>query len=215
MSWCRDENSEERWTVQLSDGHSAALMSVESSLLFLILFTHTERTPLYKRQHRLLTSSERYPPSILCGFSPPVGSHQQPTRDSQWNDPHDDEKQGGDPLRGQPRGDAGPVSSVDCLTLAHQAHSERSWGRCKKWGRVSGFAFGGDIPYQHPFSLNSYFSLWESSKHLIPLSPFFSIPLECISNSNAWLKHYLKNYIKSELKPHKAVKRQLTESVIH
>lgn len=45
-----------------------------------------------------------------------MGSHQQATCDSQGNDPHDDEEEGGDPLWGKPRGDAGPVSSMDCLT---------------------------------------------------------------------------------------------------
>lgn len=55
-----------------------------------------------------------------------MGSHQQTTCDSQGNDSHDDKKQGGDPFWGKPRRDAGPVSSMDCLTLPHQAHSECS-----------------------------------------------------------------------------------------
>lgn len=67
----------------------------------------------------LLTSSEGYPSSILCSFSSPVGSHQQTTCDSQGNDSHDDKKQGGDPLWGKPGRDAGPVASMDCLTLPH------------------------------------------------------------------------------------------------
>ena len=37
-------------------------------------------------------------------------------------------KQCGDPLWGKPRWDACPVSSMDCLTLSHKAHSECSRG---------------------------------------------------------------------------------------
>lgn len=97
-------------------------------------------------KHGLLTSSERYPSSILGSFSPPVGGHQQTTCDSQRNDSHDDKKQCGDPLRGQPRGDARPVSSVDCLTLSHQAHSERSWGDAKGGDSLVAVPYPGGPP---------------------------------------------------------------------
>lgn len=43
--------------------------------------------------------------------------HEQSTGDSEGDDAHDDEEKGGDPLRGQPWWDAGPVSSVDGLAL--------------------------------------------------------------------------------------------------
>lgn len=127
----------------LADGRSRVALSGERGVLTAAPWASSwqyQRARLLGEfsKHRLLTSSERYPSSIFGGFSSPVGSHQQTTCDSQRNDSHDDKKQCGDPLWGQPRGDARPVSSVDCLTLSHQAHSERSWGRCKRWEQFSG-----------------------------------------------------------------------------
>lgn len=117
-------------------------------------------------EHRLLTSSEGYPSSIFCSFSSPVGSHQQTTCDSQWNDSHDDKKQCGDPLWGKPRWDARPVSSMDCLTLSHKAHSECSWGDAKRWEHLSGFVIPGNIPHQHP--LSHLISVWIAQAFISP-----------------------------------------------
>lgn len=76
-----------------------------------------------------LTAGEGDPTGVLGGFPAPVRRHQESAGDGERNDAHDDEEQRGDPLRRQPRRDAGPVSSVDGLTLPHQAHRERT---CKR-----------------------------------------------------------------------------------
>ena len=66
---------------------------------------------------RSLTASEGNPAGVFGGFSAPVWCHQQPTGDREGDDAHYDEEKCGDPLWGQPRWDAGPVSAVDGLTL--------------------------------------------------------------------------------------------------
>lgn len=66
-----------------------------------------------------LTASEGDPAGVLGGFPAPVRRHQESAGDGERDDAHDDEEQRGDPLWGQPRRDAGPVSSVDGLTLPH------------------------------------------------------------------------------------------------
>lgn len=53
--------------------------------------------------------------------------HQQATGDREGDDAHDDKEERGDPLRGESRGDAGSISSVNGLTLTHQPHGKSSW----------------------------------------------------------------------------------------
>lgn len=55
-------------------------------------------------------------------------SHQESAGDREGNDAHYDEEERGDPLGGQPRRNAGPVPSVDGLTLPDQADCE---GTCR------------------------------------------------------------------------------------
>lgn len=54
--------------------------------------------------------------------------HQESTGDRQGDDSHDDEEERGDPLGGQPRRNAGAVSSVDGLTLPDQPHRQGACG---------------------------------------------------------------------------------------
>lgn len=76
-----------------------------------------------------LTASKGDPSSVFGGFSAPVWCHEQSTGDCEGDDAHDDEEQCGDPLRGQPGGDTGPVSPVDGLTLPDQTDCE---GTCRE-----------------------------------------------------------------------------------
>lgn len=62
-------------------------------------------------------AGEGDPAGVFGGFSAPVRRHQQSAGDCEGDDAHDDEEKRGDPLRGQSRRDAGPVSSVDGLAL--------------------------------------------------------------------------------------------------
>lgn len=158
MSWSCGENSEELmglcrvYMMATASGALWWLWSLYDWFLISSLKYQCARLLDKFSKHRLLTSSECYPSSIFCSFSPPVGSYQQTTCDSQWNDSHDDKKQCGDPLWGKPRWDARPVSSMDCLTLSHKAHSECSWEDAKGGSILVGLAFPRNIPHQYPFS---------------------------------------------------------------
>lgn len=160
MSWSRGKSFEEMMglcRVYLTAIHKWCSLMIMKSLLLILDYLHKNTSVggclLDKfSKHRLLTSSECYPSSIFCSFSSPVGSHQQTTCDSQWNDSQDDKKQCGDPLRGKPGRDARPVSSMDCLTLSHEAHSECSWGDANGGNTLVGLACPGNIPHHHPFS---------------------------------------------------------------
>lgn len=145
-------------------------------------------------KHRLLTSSKCYPSSIFCSFSSPMGSHQQAACNSQWNDSHDDKKQCGDPLWRKPRWDACPVSSMDCLTLSHKAHSECSCGEAKVGNILVGLAYPGNIPYQYSFSPSVLFlCVWVIQA--LNSTESYSSALCCSSQcSNTWLN------LQSELK---------------
>lgn len=76
-----------------------------------------------------LTAGKGDPAGVFGGLPAPVGSHQESTGDREGDDAHDDEEQCGDPLGRQPRGDTGPVSSMDGLTLPDQPDGE---GTCEK-----------------------------------------------------------------------------------
>lgn len=56
-----------------------------------------------------------------------MGRYKQSTGDCEGYDAHDDEKERSDPLRGQPRRDTGPLSSVYGLTLPDKADCEGTW----------------------------------------------------------------------------------------
>lgn len=82
---------------------------------------------LFKPRERLvLTAGKCDPSGVLGSFPAPVRRHQESAGDGERNDAHDDEEQRGDPLWWQPWRDAGSVSSVNGLTLPHQAHRERT-----------------------------------------------------------------------------------------
>ena len=78
------------------------------------------------------------PAGVTGGFAAPARHHHQTTGDAEGNDAQDDEEQRGDPLRGQLRRGAVPVSAVDGLALPEQAHSQGAWiERGRRWPRWS------------------------------------------------------------------------------
>ena len=72
----------------------------------------------------VLTPSEGDPAGVLGGLPAPVWGHQQPAGDCEGDDAHDDEEERGDPLRWEPRRDAGAVAAVDRLALPHQPYRQ-------------------------------------------------------------------------------------------
>lgn len=82
------------------------------------------------------TPCESDPSGVSGGLSVPVRHHQETAGDGEGDDAQYDEEQRGDPLRGQLRGDAGPVPTVDGLTLPDQTHSQGAWKETRD-GRVS------------------------------------------------------------------------------
>lgn len=73
------------------------------------------------------TPCEGDPSGVAGGLAAPARHHQQTARDGEGDDAQDDEEERGDPLWGQLRGDAGPVSAVDGLALPDQTHCQRAW----------------------------------------------------------------------------------------
>lgn len=73
------------------------------------------------------TPCEGDPSGVSGGLAVPVRHHQQTTGDGEGDDAKDDEEERGDPLRGQLRGDAAPVSAVNSLALPDQSHGKRAW----------------------------------------------------------------------------------------
>lgn len=73
------------------------------------------------------TPHEGDPACIAGGLAAPARQHHQTTGEAEGNDAQDDEEQRGDPLRGQLREGAVPLSAVDGLALPEQAHSQRAW----------------------------------------------------------------------------------------
>lgn len=86
---------------------------------------------------RTLTPCEGDPPRQSGRLAPPAGHHQEAAGDGEGDDAQDDEEEREDPLRGQPRGDAGPVPAVDDLALLDQTHSQGAWMETGGKGRGS------------------------------------------------------------------------------
>lgn len=78
------------------------------------------------------------PSGVSGSLAAPAWHHQQTTGDGEGDDSQDDEEERGDPLWGQLRGDAGPVSAVDGLALPDQAHSQGACLSLLHWSIMDG-----------------------------------------------------------------------------
>lgn len=89
---------------------------------------HLGRGLWFRARAAPLTAGKGDPAGVFGGLPAPVWSHQESTGDREGDDTHDDEEECGDPLGGQPRGNTGPVSSMDGLTLPNQPDCEGACG---------------------------------------------------------------------------------------
>lgn len=78
------------------------------------------------------TPQEGHPACVTGGLAAPARHHHQATGDGEGDDAQDDEEQRRDPLRRQLRGGTVPVSAVDGVAPAEQAHGQRAWVETEK-----------------------------------------------------------------------------------